>query len=348
MMHPSHPFQTRSQQLVQWTYGGILILFSSWSLPVQALPRLIAQPSQPHAIVQLKGLDVPRPRVKGTATMPLKVLDQTQVFTTVGFLGKLPGRFLIDTGASTTLLSAETVQDLKLQGKPVPSDRLTSAVAGNECPTMSASLYQLPPLKLQSVEVQGASALQFQKTMIPDGLSGVMGIDILGQFDLHLNPKALTLKLSPPSSLPQGSTAIAIPLQRKLGVFLAKLNINGQGPFTMLLDTGADSTFISQGLAQKLQLDPKTRQPMKILGFCGLEPAERSRLATVKLQQHEQKDLEAIILSSPILKLLGVDGILGQNFLYKYQQYWRFTPFSKGDLKSDGSLLLTPPESPIK
>jgi hypothetical protein len=73
-----------------------------------------------------------------------------------------------------------------------------------------------------------------------------------------------------------------------------------------------------------------------------LEPAERSRLTSVKLGQQEQTGVEAIILSSPILKLLGVDGILGQNFLSHYQQHWRFTPFAKNGAKADGSLLLSP------
>jgi hypothetical protein len=35
-----------------------------------------------HAVVQLQGLDVPIPRVKGTATVPLKLLEKSQVYTT--------------------------------------------------------------------------------------------------------------------------------------------------------------------------------------------------------------------------------------------------------------------------
>jgi predicted aspartyl protease len=307
-----------------------------------SVEKTIARPNPnavTHAVVQLQGLDVPVPKVRGAATVPLKVLDKSQVYSTTVMVGKLPRQFLIDTGASTTLLSAELVTTLKLPpGRVVPSDRLASAVAGKECASMKATLHELPLLNLQGLEIQGVNGLRFETAAVPDGLSGVMGMDILHLFDLKIKPKAKTLEFAAPSVLPASDAAKAIPLQKKLGVFLAKLTLNGQGPFTMLLDTGADSTFISGAIAQRLKLS--NRQPAQILGFCGLEPAETSQLASVKLQQYEQKKLETIIVSSPILKLLGVDGILGQNFLSNYQQQWRFTPSTINGAKADGSLLL--------
>jgi predicted aspartyl protease len=333
------PLQKRLGISSAWKVGTITIWVASSFVSAPSIP---GSSSSMAAIVQLKGLDVSPPKVKGSATLPLKVLDQTQVFTAVALFGKLPGRFLIDTGASTTMLSAEVVKDLQLKGREVPADQLSSAVAGNECSSMSATLHQLPLMKLQAVEVKGLSGLKFEKTVIPEGLSGVVGMDVLSKFDLQLNPKALTLKLSPPTTLPQGSSDLAVPLQKKLGVFLAKMTLNGQGPFTLLMDTGADSTFISETVAQRLKFDSKNREPIQVQGFCGLEPAERSRLASVKLYQHEQKNLEAIVLSSSILKVLGVDGILGQNFFRHYQQHWRFTPALVRSSKAGGSLMLSP------
>ncbi|HEY9827760.1 MAG TPA: retropepsin-like aspartic protease [Stenomitos sp.] len=333
----------KSPQWLQGFAGGmtaLLLMGGNLCWPTRAEVRH----SLPHAgaIVQLQGLDVPQPRVKGAATLSLQRLEQTQVFTTVGMLSYLPSRFLIDTGASTSMLSQETVETLKLAGTTIPSDRLSSAVAGNECASMNATLHALPTLKMDAVEIRGASALRFEKTAIPEGLSGVMGMDILNHFDLQFNPAAQTLQLSAPTALPASMVASAIPLRQKLGVFLATVTINSQGPFTMLLDTGADGTFISQPLASRLNLDARARHPIQILGFCGLEPAERTQISSLKLQQQEQRNLEVVILSSPILKLLGVDGILGQNFLSKYYQYWRFTPYSSGGISQDGSLLLWP------
>jgi predicted aspartyl protease len=310
-------------------------------------PEAVAKPSTPdpsrnHAIVQLQGLAVPKPQVQGAGTLPLKPLEQTQVYTVQGSLGSLPGRFLIDTGASTTMIAPDVAQKLQLSGKAIPSKQLSSAVAGNECATMDATLHSLPLLRLGPVEIQNASGLRFEKTVMPEGLTGVVGTDILSQLDLQIKPQSQTLLLSPPTILPVSNVTTAIPLQRKLGVFLAKLILNGQGPFIMLLDTAADSTFISQSLARRLQLNPQTFKPMQILGFCGLEPAQRSQLASVKLQQYEQRNMEVIVATSAVLKQLGIDGILGQNFLNRYQQYWRFTPFSNAAIQGDGSLLLSP------
>lgn len=306
-------------------------------------PVAIANPPlSNYAIVQLQGLSVPTPQVQGAGTLPLKPLEQNQVYTTLGSLGSLPSRFLIDTGASTTMIAPEIAQKLQLSGQAIPGERLSSAVAGNECATMNAMLHALPTLRLGPVTIQGASGLRFEKTVMPDGLAGVVGMDILNRFDLNIAPQAQTLSLLPPTLLPASKVTAAIPLQRKLGVFLAKLTLNHQGPFTMLLDTAADSTFISQPLARRLQLNPQTFKPMQILGFCGLEPAQRSQLTSVKLQQHEQKNIEVIISTSAVLKQLGIDGILGQNFLSRYQQHWRFTPFSNATTQGDGSLLLSP------
>jgi predicted aspartyl protease len=110
-----------------------------------------------------------------------------------------------------------------------------------------------------------------------------------------------------------------------------------------MLDTGADSVFISPRLAQQLNLDPSLRQNIEVLGFCGLEKAEKLILSQVEMQNHQQNNLEGIILTSPVLKLLNVDGILGQAFLAQYQQHWRFTPTTINGQKVDGSLVLTVP-----
>lgn len=336
--------------LVAWN-PGILAVPPPATVPIPApeilSPRALstgvqrAVPARLKAIVQLKGLQLPLPRTQGQAVVPLVLLPRTQVFTFMATLGGQTGWFLLDTGASTSMVSTPWVQQLQLKGEPIPRDRLAYAVAGDECAEgLSATLHRLPPLLLSGAQVEGLQALQFANTVIPEGIAGVMGMDVLSQFDLHVIPKVQELRLLPPTPLPAVAIDRAIPLQKKLGVMLASLKVNGQGPFTFLLDTGADSTFISQRMAQQLQLE--RRAPIKIRGFCGVEMAERSRLTSVQLQQHLRHDVDTIILSSSILKVLGIDGILGQNFLNHYQQYWRFHPNSETNLPFQGTLILTP------
>lgn len=301
------------------------------------LPSTRLNPTAVSAIVQLRGLQVPTPQTRGWARIPISALPGTSVYTLSAQLRGLSTRWLVDTGASTSMVATAVVDALGLTGQPIPNRRLAFAVAGNDCLHMNATLHQLPTLELQKVQVAGLHGLQFANTIIPAGLSGVLGMDVLGQFDIYLHPGKSTLSLLPPTPLPVAAIATAIPLEKRLGVMVTQLHINGQGPFRVLLDTAADSTFISEPVATQLQLDAATLSPIQIRGFCGLENAMRSQLDSVTLHQHQRRNLDVIILSSPILKVLEVDGILGQNFLRHYQQYWRFNPGSKG-----GSLLLVP------
>lgn len=303
----------------------------------QARTQTPLDPALVSAIVQLQGLNLPEPRVQGVARLPLAALPGTSVYTVNAQLRGLPTQWLVDTGASTSMVATPVVKALGLKGKPIPNQRLSFAVAGNDCPNMNATLQQLPPLMLGKLQVKGLHSLQFANTVIPAELSGVLGMDVLRQFDLYLHPGKATLSLLPPTPLPGDAIATAVPLQEKLGVMVAQLYMNGKGPFRVLLDTAADSTFISEQVAAKLNLDAASLSPIQIRGFCGLEDAMRSQLDSVTLHRYQQRNLDVIVLSSSILKVLKVDGILGQNFLRHYQQYWRFNSDAK-----KGSLLLVP------
>lgn len=294
------------------------------------------------AIVQLEGLKLPRPKVTGTATIPLEFLEGGKAFTLTATLGKKSGSFLLDTGASTSIIATETVKELGLIGKPLPQKLLTYAVAGDECPEMKANLHNLPMLKMQKVKIERLTGLEFTKIAMPEGLSGVLGMDILSNFDVEINPEIPELKLLPPTLIPAANIDDAIPLKSKLGVMLTEVKINGKGPFIFMLDTGAESIFISQRLASQLNISAAERQKILVQGFCGIEMAEYATLAKVKMGDYELINLETVILSSPVLKLLEIDGILGQNFLNNYQQYWRFSQKKSESFPTGGSLLLIP------
>ncbi|MEM1170901.1 MAG: retropepsin-like aspartic protease [Cyanobacteria bacterium P01_H01_bin.35] len=292
------------------------------------------------AIVQLEGLNLPRPKVTGEATIPLEFLDGGKAFTLTATLGGKSGNFLLDTGASTSIIATETIKKLELTGEPVPKELLTYAVAGDECPEMKANLHPLPLLKIDNVKVENLTGLEFTTTIMPEGLSGVLGMDILSNFDVEINPQTQELRLLPPTPIPAKNVNDVIPLKSKLGVMLTEVEINGNGPFIFMLDTGAESIFISQKLASQLKISAAERQPIQVQGFCGIEMAEYASLAKVKMGNYELKNLETVILSSPVLKLLEVDGILGQNFLNNYQQYWRFHQNKPEKFPAEGSLLL--------
>lgn len=302
-------------------------LLGSLGLSIGALGGIaaIAPLTTQAAIVQLQSLNLAKPNVSGSATLPLSLLQKSRgVYALEAQMGNQQGRFLVDTGASTTLLSAALKQSLGITGTPVPSQELSFAVAGKDCPEMTAARFVLPTLAIGDAQITGLEALQFDQTLIPEGADGILGMDILSNFALSIDPTRQTLQLKPPHKLSLAQRLRAIPLNAESGVMLAQLHINGAGPFEVLLDTAADGTFISPAVAEAVGIDKANQKPIQMLGFCGLEDAAIAQLDSASLGRHRQENLEAVITDSSVLTMLGVDGVLGQNFLRKYQQEWHF------------------------
>ena len=321
-----------------WTIATLFTLTpTAIALP---LPPMATPANSTHAIVRLKNMELPRPTVSGQATLPLHLLPDGKVWTIDLKIGQQSGRFLIDTGAATSMVAPALARQLGLIGTAVPGDRVQYAVAGNGCANLKAILHHLPAIAAQSLRVENLMALELSSAIIPGDLSGVLGMDFLTNFDILFNPSNQQLQLLPPSSLSPPSSSQAVPLKGKLGVMLAELEINGKGPFTFLLDTGAESTFISKQVAQKLAFTPPQMPEISVEGFCGLESAKVAVLDSAKLQNYQLTNLEAIVLDSSVLKVLNVDGILGQNFLNAFEQHWRFEQPASGKFPQRGSLVL--------
>ncbi|MCM1982022.1 retropepsin-like aspartic protease [Lyngbya confervoides] len=340
-------------------FQGLLLLGMTGLLTRGAiltpLPRTQAHPAQAgvlarrealaevQAIVQLHNLSLPPPVVTGSPQATLAIAQEMLTPTIQAVIGNRQVPLLVDTGASTTLLSKALVTQLQLEGQTIASDRLTSAVAGRDCPSMEATLHQLPPLSLGGIQVDRLRGLAFAQTEIPQDWAGVLGMNFLQAFDLSINPQAQQLTLRPPSPLPRSQRAQAIPLQRQLNVLVGPVRINGQGPFTLLFDTGAEGTFISPAVAKAASLGEIPQEAVRVRGFCGLEPAVRLSIPSLDIGPHRLSTVQVIVLDSAVIKTLQVDGILGQNVLSQFEQHWRFPAHSLPDSQAQGSLLLTAP-----
>lgn len=132
---------------------SLLGMPSNVDVPFVAVPRSsethrvnVTPPTQTKAIVQLQGLNLSPPTIQGTTTVLLQTEDTPNRLMIEGVLQEQAETFLVDTGASTTLLSKALVSRLNLKGQPISGNRLSSAVAGQDCPNMDAHLHQLPPL----------------------------------------------------------------------------------------------------------------------------------------------------------------------------------------------------------
>lgn len=329
--NPQQPSLDRIQALAMQCTLRVVMLTPDGKVRPDANKRMTA-------LIQATGIALPKSSSQGQASVTLKPLPNSRVFTVPVTIGGQSKTFLLDTGASNSILDQQIVQQLKLEGTPIPNDLLAYFVVGSDCSQVNATLHSLPPLTVQSAQVEGLNGMGLPKTAIPGNSSGVLGLDFLKGFDLVVNPKSLKLQLLPPSRPIAG----AIPLVGKLGVMTTQVKINGQGPFSFLLDTGADTMVLSERLASRLSLNSTTAKKVEVRGFCGNESGKQTQLKRVSLQQHEVAQLDAVILENRVLDLLGVEGIVGQNFLTQYQQHWQFGPPNELGFPEKGSLELTP------
>lgn len=329
--NPNQLSETALQAASSQCMFDLVLLNGDGSVRDDASDRLIA-------FVQFSGVTFPQPVAKGQANIPLKLLPDSQLFTLPVQIGNQTKTFLLDTGASGSIIASQIAQQLELESTPVPTDMFKYTVVGNNCSDIQVNLHPLPILKVAGAEVEGILGMGLPQTSIPGNLSGVLGLDFLSNYDLIINPKKQELKLLPAS--PPGQNAI--PLVGKLGSIIAQVRVNGQGPFSFLLDTGASTVVVSKRLVQRLGIDATKAEEIYILGFCGTEKGKKIKLDKVSLQQYENAQLDTVILeNNNLFNLLGIDGIIGQNFLNKYQQHWRFGKRNPLGYAETGSLVLT-------
>ena len=290
-----------------------------------------------QSILSFLGTSVPLPEVSGSAAVTITAVPQSQVFTVPVRVGGKLQQFLLDTGASSSIIQEATAKSLGLKGMPVPSELLRYSVVGDDCDRIRATVFTLPPLQVDRAKVSGLTGMSLNE--VPAGLAGVLGMDFLSAYNLYIHPQKGTMKLLPRTP-PQGRDLL--PMQGKLGVMTISANINDKGDGSFLLDTGADMMVISETEAAGLGIDLQSAETTEVLGFCGMEPAKRVKLASVQIGKHRLTDLEAVVIKGDILKLLGVKGIVGQNYLNRFEQHWYFSDRNSLGYPTGGFLSLTP------
>ena len=92
--------------------------------------------------------------------------------------------------------------------------------------------------------------------------------------------------------------------------------INGSGPFDLVLDTGSDLTLLDPLLVSRL--GGKIVQDYRLVTATGSRTVTCYRLEDVRLGPRRVDSLEVLAHESPGWKGLGVSGILGQNFLRRF------------------------------
>jgi predicted aspartyl protease len=98
------------------------------------------------------------------------------------------------------------------------------------------------------------------------------------------------------------------------GRAVALININGQGPFRFIIDTGANRSVLSRALAMRLGLAPSGEDVVHSID--GAEPATLVNVESLSFGSLRLSHGDTPVLDGPMLDgehgLLGVDGMAGR------------------------------------
>ncbi|HWU12964.1 MAG TPA: retroviral-like aspartic protease family protein [Caulobacter sp.] len=86
--------------------------------------------------------------------------------------------------------------------------------------------------------------------------------------------------------------------------------LNDQGPFSFLVDTGANASVISSALAAQLALS--MGHEVNLHGIAGVQPVATVSIGSVRVGRRERRDLTLSVLAE---RYLNAPGILGMDWL---------------------------------
>ena len=320
-----------------------------------------------HALIQLAGQPLSGGRSRGSVSLPLEraegghtpVLD-FQVSGSgalagsraAGFRGAARIRLLLDTGATSTMVTPELADRLALERRPLPPGSFGLAGGGQGCAALNPLRTRLPDLELRdaaaapgtaALSLVGVEALVLPVRALPAGVDGVLGVPSLRLMPIRIDPQlnritlgASALDRLPSSSATPPSPRLRLPLWWHRGVPLLHLSSRA-GPVKALADSGAEGLFLLPSLASRLQpLGPA--EPVRLVGFCGEQRVERRRFTGLGLAAGSgglaavpdspspgdaAVGVEGIVTENPIFEQLGIEAILGQELLHRHRQLWR-------------------------
>ena len=231
--------------------------------------------------------------------------------------GQGPFSFTLDTGASTTTLSKKLAEQLNIKTRK--SDHPDARGIGGGIPTEFADVsISLGSLEFEKDEVY---VIDLDSIMRSSGdHNGVLGHTTLKQCTMSLNYSKDIFKLK------KGSSSLNLDWSQfkyiedshLIGV---PVHINGKGPHTFVLDTGAGNSVITPDLAESLGI--KAQQvPGIARGIGGDVQLQLAPIEYLSIGSAQIMNTQLVVLDlsrvSPRGKLIK-NGIIGYDFLRNFE-----------------------------
>ncbi len=217
--------------------------------------------------------------------------------------GKPDRIFVFDTGAEKNLLIPSAAQECGVSGNSADIDLYGAVAKGTE--VVVTDLPQLQPLRQYGVNY-----------------SGVIGYPFLAKFITTFDYKNQKLIMVPADKAPKfekkdKNWILDFKLVRSV-ILLENIKVNGKGPYTFLLDSGASETVVMPDAARAIGLQGQM-VPSQTVG-----QVEQCKGQTIAAGDAEVRGIDVCVYDPPQARPLKaanggkLDGLLGRSFFDRF------------------------------
>ena len=224
--------------------------------------------------------------------------------------------FWLDTGSSLTMLASDVARDLNIQ--PLVKDTLEIVTSTGR---VKAQPILIPQLQIGPLVVENAPSMIVDEAMMqmrePESMllakevkiDGIIGFDIIRELDIEFDYGESTIRLRDP--------AISRPDDERnmfwVGLPVIRMSSEDGIPLHFGLDTGAQVTFVTETLLDKLQLTPARVESRRVGGLGGEISMRAPVMPDVRLLVRDFPIIfRGAAVRAPVYQVLAsLDGVLG-------------------------------------
>jgi aspartyl protease len=291
------------------------------------LAALKNEPSQPKADRTDKASiewwavafrNVPPPTIafrSQSVVMPMSVSPVGTPLVPVRISGK-EYNFWLDTGSSMTMLASDVARDLNIV--PLMPDTLEIVTSTGR---VKAHPALLPQLMIGSVLVRNAPTMLVDESLMQMRehkplevsskvkIDGIIGFDIIRRLDLEVDYGEYRLRVRNPATSRRESDRNMF----WVGLPVVRLTSGDGMPLHFGLDTGAQQTFVTETLLDKLELHAARVESRRVGGLGGEISLRAPVLPDVRLFVRNFPILfKSAVVRAPVYQVLAsLDGVLG-------------------------------------
>jgi predicted aspartyl protease len=225
---------------------------------------------------------------------------------------------VLDTGGAApfeVILSQAIAQRLGMALSEEITPPSTTAIGPRKQTYRTGKLaaFSLGPVSLRSVDVAVTPMVDQMGPQVGRRIDAVVGQYFLRSRTISIDYAARRLDLAAPAGPEAG--AIGFTLGRLKPLVLVQATVNGAGPFTLQIDTGATGSTLSPGAAERAGVTAQGQGAMGGAGGSVAVGVARAQIAFGPIQ----RDLPVVAISDAIDAVSAVvgtpiDGILGTDF----------------------------------